>query len=478
MKLERVLFQNFQGFLGDQIAQIAPITLIFGPNASGKSSISRALKLMKQSQGSLGVRNNVGHFFDGPDLDLGTGQTAIYGQLKDPRGPQYLGLGLGLGFQNLKAFIGIKSVSTFLSENVSAGKEEYFFCDTKITVSEEIAHDLSGNTVTIRMDSMEGLTLLEVDSDTILERLYQANRIRGEAYEKFDEAKTLVARMPLDGYGWEELLAESNPVISDHKITWGTFDGPDAVEWETFSNALINLPNAHRYRVTLIAEVVQTLNDWVASKIDSVEFIGPIRSIPPKIESVVWNTPSLSEGSLKANAWMKHLTGGRYEVGSSVLLDEVSLFTSRTNFVRDLYSNVTVGFSEVGTGISQVFPVISALFNSAGPLLAIEQPELHLHPRMQADLSDAFIEASSLFPDRALIIETHSESMLLRLQKRIREGVLPRESVSILFVDAGYPDVNGEKRFNQISTLSLDEMGDVIDPFPVNFADLRVQDLL
>ena len=223
---------------------------------------------------------------------------------------------------------------------------------------------------------------------------------------------------------------------------------------------------------------MQTLNDWVASKIDSVNFIGPIRRIPPKIESIVWNSVNFSEGSLKANSWIKHLTGGRYEVGSSVLVDEASLFTSRTNFVRDLYSNVTVGFSEVGTGISQVFPVISALFNSAGPLLSIEQPELHLHPRMQADLADAFIEASMLHPDRALLIETHSESLLLRLQKRIREGVLPHESLSILFVDAGYADVNGENRFNQISTLSLDDVGDVIDPFPVNFADLRVQDLL
>lgn len=75
---------------------------------------------------------------------------------------------------------------------------------------------------------------------------------------------------------------------------------------------------------------------------------------------------------------------------------------------------------DVGMGISQVVPVIVTALDGEERLLAIEQPELHIHPRLQAAIADLFIE--SIHKNRhRFIIETHSEHLILRLLRRIRE---------------------------------------------------------
>ena len=76
-----------------------------------------------------------------------------------------------------------------------------------------------------------------------------------------------------------------------------------------------------------------------------------------------------------------------------------------------------LAFTDVGSGIGYVLPAIVALWKTRQCF--VQQPELHLHPALQASLGDALIEAASI--GRALLIETHSEHILLRILKRIRQ---------------------------------------------------------
>lgn len=87
----------------------------------------------------------------------------------------------------------------------------------------------------------------------------------------------------------------------------------------------------------------------------------------------------------------------------------------------------TVGLSDfldltnVGVGVSQVIPiVVTALLAQPGSLLIFEQPELHLHPRVQARLGDFFLSVS--LTGKQCLIETHSEYLLHRLRRRIAEA--------------------------------------------------------
>ena len=74
-------------------------------------------------------------------------------------------------------------------------------------------------------------------------------------------------------------------------------------------------------------------------------------------------------------------------------------------------------------------------------LTLIEPPEIHLHPKMQADLADLFIDIVKLAADKkgkikkSLLIETHSEYLLKRLRRRISEGKLSSKDIAIYFIE-------------------------------------------
>ena len=99
---------------------------------------------------------------------------------------------------------------------------------------------------------------------------------------------------------------------------------------------------------------------------------------------------------------------------------------------------------DVGTGLSQVLPVVVTTLTGQHNLICIEQPELHLHPRVQAELGDMFIESAVGKRKQLLILETHSEVIPLRLMRRIREHatnvanpeheVFTRDDMQIIYV--------------------------------------------
>lgn len=113
--------------------------------------------------------------------------------------------------------------------------------------------------------------------------------------------------------------------------------------------------------------------------------------------------------------------------------------------VRAPNSKEDVDLPDVGFGISQVLPVVVESFYVAhNSTVIIEQPELHLHPKVQTELADLFIEAihsRENGSDRSVqfIIESHSEHFLQRLQRRVAEGELDPKDVAIYFCEAS-PD--------------------------------------
>jgi len=87
----------------------------------------------------------------------------------------------------------------------------------------------------------------------------------------------------------------------------------------------------------------------------------------------------------------------------------------------DLRTKTVVSHRDVGIGISQVLPVLVMAYASHARVVAMEQPEIHLHPALQAELADVFIEATVGARKNTLILETHSEHLILRLLRRIRQ---------------------------------------------------------
>ncbi|QDV69039.1 hypothetical protein Poly24_27530 [Rosistilla carotiformis] len=171
----------------------------------------------------------------------------------------------------------------------------------------------------------------------------------------------------------------------------------------------------------------------------------------------------------EANEWLKRLDIG-YELRARSLGNPGSdLFELRLLDTRRK-NGVEVGLSDVGFGISQILPLIVQSLAASDQIISIEQPEVHIHPRLQADLGDLLIEATKEPRRNQFLIETHSEHLALRLQRRVREKQIAPEDISILYVSRGE---NG----STVTQLRLDEDGDFMDDFPGGFFPERLREL-
>lgn len=115
---------------------------------------------------------------------------------------------------------------------------------------------------------------------------------------------------------------------------------------------------------------------------------------------------------------------------------------------------------DVGYGVSQALPLLTALLRADGPeLFLLQQPEVHLHPRAQAALGSLFCDLAA--QGRQLIVETHSDYLMdrVRMDLRDRETGLKPEDVSILYFEPGDLSV-------QIHSIRMDEMGNVLGAPP------------
>ncbi|WP_291371289.1 MULTISPECIES: DUF3696 domain-containing protein [unclassified Acinetobacter] len=136
----------------------------------------------------------------------------------------------------------------------------------------------------------------------------------------------------------------------------------------------------------------------------------------------------------------------------------------------DRNTNLKTTLVDVGFGIGQVLPILIEGLVKKHSTICIEQPEIHLHPKLQADLANFF--AKDVLSDKSnqWIIETHSESLLLRFQRLIKYKELNPEHISIIYVN---PTADGA----EVIHIPLDEDGDFTVAWPNGFFDERLDEM-
>jgi len=129
--------------------------------------------------------------------------------------------------------------------------------------------------------------------------------------------------------------------------------------------------------------------------------------------------------------------------------------------VRRTSQSDEVFLTDVGFGVSQILPVLVLLaYVDEGSTVLLEQPEIHLHPAVQAGLADVLIEAATV-RNVQVIVESHSEHLLRRLQLRVAEEALDNEDVELYFADL-------HRGSSRLTRLQLNIFGD-IENWPAGF---------
>jgi predicted ATPase len=132
-------------------------------------------------------------------------------------------------------------------------------------------------------------------------------------------------------------------------------------------------------------------------------------------------------------------------------------------FLRINRDSDRILITDVGFGISQILPVLTMCYSvPEGSIVVFEQPEIHLHPRAASGLADVFIHASKMRSVQ-FIIESHSEHLLRRLQRRIAEqhNGLAYDDVALYFCSY-------EENESKLEPLNVDLYGDITN-WPEDF---------
>lgn len=277
-----------------------------------------------------------------------------------------------------------------------------------------------------------------------------------------DENKVVQIHTKLTKLNWKRYLEEYDHKIEDADINFSFRYMDDKVK-------IISEVQDNRMR-DIIFDII--LND------DSgVFYLGPIRQHPQR--SYLWSGAAprriLSDGENTIAALVESdRRDGLLSRNVSKWLNEMELVSEfrvspldeGKRFYETLVNinGVETALLDTGFGISQVLPVITMLFFAPeGSIILLEQPELHLHPRAQAHLADLILHVAE---ERKLqlIVESHSEHLLRRLQRRIAEvehQFASPENVKMYFCDTGE---NG----STIQSVEVDEYGQ-IQNWPHNF---------
>jgi len=221
------------------------------------------------------------------------------------------------------------------------------------------------------------------------------------------------------------------------------------------------------------------LNDLVYSfetRMKNIYYLGPLRGYPKrqypwgngKVTDVGRKGENTIATILSSSTKEYKVDGKRNKVTLSeriaIWLKQMGMLESfRTQKITETFYQVLVKrhanspevlLPDVGFGVSQVLPVLALCYSApTGSTIIFEQPEIHLHPLVQSYLADVFID---VIKNRQvqIIVESHSEHLLRRLQRRIAEEEISTDQTALYFCDSA-------SEGSTIEPLKLDDYGNI-----------------
>jgi predicted ATPase len=558
--LNEYQIDNFKAFANQERIPIRPITLIYGQNSSGKSSVLQSLLLLKQTlqeatdpqtlllaKGNFVDLGNFSQFINQHDLDKSFSFTVFF-DINDQsvkvdsnflsdylKNNPLLGLKIsfkydkeifGVRINHIDLFIGNKQkpfisyscigndqsdgFSLIADEQLNNCFEHSFwqvwwkevrgdfiktlFSEIKAILEYHDKSDLENKkissrptkkTIVKKLQDRSSLILSEIDEIEKSESIQLSQSKIDILDNQLTEINVLIQLYErLDKYSFEQAKEDLLLVIGYYEtILCRNFLPREIIKYDFDSDDIRKHHLALVYSEVGALKPVFDLTIMAASLLrnylNNLVYIRPLRAYPERlyIFSEITGEQVGQTGKMIANTLYKspqvldavnkqlELFDLGYEIKISNFKDEETSDLSDVFAIRliDKYTGVNVSLLDVGFGISQILPVIIQSVLSRNQTIVIEQPEIHIHPRLQAQLGSLLAESVKSFSNR-FIIETHSEHLLLRLQKLIRKGELTTEDISVIYVDR---DSDGSKCLQ----LRLDSDGDFIDEWPNGFFD-------
>lgn len=424
--LQELSLRKFKSWDVIQSMRLAPITGLFGTNSSGKSSVFQSLLLLKQTLESAD-RSLPLHFGSERDyIELGTYRDVVFKHKPDSS--------MRFSFQwKLKEKLEVDDPSNptdpplFHDDTMTFSTEVYSTQRDKLRVK-KFSYSFSGQEFSLAQNA--GGTQYKLSPTTQSDR-FRFIRTPGRAWDipppvKFhgfpDQVFTYYQNTAflLDlQRQLEELFARMYYLgpLREHPKRRYVWSGGEPADMgrrgERTVDAILAARNRGKYISPGYRKKKRTLEERIA---EWLKELGLIYSF--KVDSIGAN-------------------GNLFEVK-----------------VRRFPNSPDVLITDVGFGVSQLLPIIALCYYvPKGSTILLEQPEIHLHPSVQMGLADVFID---VMKNRGvqILLESHSEHLLARLQRRLAEGGLKKEDVALYFCAS-------ETNQSTLTPLALDLLGNI-----------------
>jgi predicted ATPase len=449
LKVRRMLrsmrVENFKAWHDTGEIRLAPLTIFFGVNSAGKSSLGHLLLGLKQTVDSSDRRRTFHLGDDNSLIDLGTFEDCVYGHDVSQKIKFSLAWDLPtkLLVKNPLEKRKIEGEQLKISVEFGALKEsgQIYVHSLNYTLSGEN----EGLTASYSRD--ENKHLWETDSgyrlvkstgrQWPLEAPDKFYRISDQSRARFQNADFLTDFALATEEAFSQIYYLGPLRKSPKRVYQWSGDAPSHVGMEG-ENSIPAILSASQSGI-----MINRGPKYAKRRFD---------------ELIAW---WLKEMGVIDSFSVRPLSEGRKEY-------EVLVKTHR--------DSSEVKITDVGFGVSQVLPaLVQAYYCPPNSTVWMEQPEIHLHPQVQAELADALISATKATQNgkarnTQLVIESHSEHLLQRIQRRVAEGELKSEDVAIYFC----------KRSNtgaELEELKIDEYGE-INNWPDNFFGNEMADLM
>ncbi len=417
--------RNFRAF--EEVAlDLAPITILVGPNNSGKSSIVSGLRMLAQTMAGEDLR--VPLMLKGAMGDFGTYKDVVFQHNRRKH------IGITLGTTLPKRFQA-KEIRLQLTFAYRAQRREVILRDSAW-------YDETGRKIfTTRSSSDPGRHVLDFPG-------FKSSKKRQE------RVRMIHFLFP----AWS-ILERFTPLATP----------------ETFSTA---------FRKTLLS--VQGAYREFLQGLRSVEYIGPFRAEPKRTNLFSGEIPKgvgmdgaraidmLAFDYLRRGRRKKELLGDMIRwLSKAGIAGDIKVHVLSDRHYEVLMQHKKTGeyenLADVGYGSSQVLPVLAGGYSlTPGTTFVVEQPEIHLHPKAQAELGDFFYD---LYKRRCqCIVETHSEHLILRLQRHVARGAIKASDVLVYYVHA-----SSERKV--VVRLTLGEDGIFQEKWPTGFFEERLEEV-
>lgn len=466
--LKSLEFENFKSWGGRHRLEFGRITGLFGANSSGKSSILQLLLLLKQtveSPDSALVLN----FGGGPSdyTDLGSFRDVVTGH-KTQQSISYC-----LNWtKHTKPNIDMNLESTLKS--IPDPRRDQIVVEYLHYTNYRRPSDRDRGTewqdaefVPILFDGKSGKFVGPVSFTAM--RLPSGKYSVEVQLQNFPTLKPKHASRDYEPAGMHRFSRKIALKIREQEIPQGVFAPSDA--FGSGEDRDIHLGFT-------LGDAMKEFEDSADELLRSIRYLGPLREHPHRNYTWTGGTHStvghrgelavpvlLAEKSVTPDAvsqWLRKLG-----VAASFSLRQVGRGARIWEpLIKHQDASSEVNLADVGFGVSQVLPVIVALLSAPpGSLVILEHPEIHLHPKVQSELADLLIEVASA-GEIQILVESHSEHLLARIQRRIAEsargdGSLAPDDVRLYFCEQ-------EQGKSKLTPLEMQPSG-VITNWPDDF---------